>query len=94
MTQIDFYTNVTDKLVTACRIAAKAYGLEHRVMIFCADAERAQHIDRLLWSTPPDILGAPGSSGVTGSRNSGLGLRTLESVMRPFKRSDSPKSQS
>ena len=53
MTQIDFYTNVTDKLVTACRIAAKAYGLEHRVMIFCADAEHAQHIDRLLWSTPP-----------------------------------------
>ena len=52
MTQIDFYTNVTDKLGTACRIVAKAYGLKHRVVVYCADAESAQKIDRLLWTTP------------------------------------------
>jgi DNA polymerase III subunit chi len=52
MTQIDFYTNVTDKLSTACRVVAKAYGLKHRVVVSCPDAESAQQIDRLLWSTP------------------------------------------
>jgi DNA polymerase III subunit chi len=52
MTQIDFYTNVPDKLGTACRIVAKAYGLKHRVVIHCPDAESAQHVDRLLWMSP------------------------------------------
>ena len=53
MTQIDFYTNVEDKLATACRIVAKAYSLRHRVVIVCGDAEVAQRVDRLLWTTPP-----------------------------------------
>ena len=52
MTQIDFYTNVADKLSTACRIVAKAYGLKHRVVIYCADVQSAQQVDRLLWTTP------------------------------------------
>ena len=52
MTHIDFYTNVADKLGTACRIVAKAYGLKHRVVISCPDAESAQQVDRLLWTTP------------------------------------------
>jgi DNA polymerase III subunit chi len=52
MTQIDFYTNVADKLHTACRIAAKAYGLGRNVVIVCPDADAAQRIDRLLWSAP------------------------------------------
>lgn len=53
MTQIDFYTNVSDKLHTACRIAAKAYGLGHRILVCCPDFDAAQRIDRLLWTTPP-----------------------------------------
>ena len=53
MTQIDFYTNAPDKLVTACRIVAKGYGLRHRIVILCPDAEIAQRVDRMLWSTPP-----------------------------------------
>jgi DNA polymerase-3 subunit chi len=53
MTQIDFYTNVGDKLGTACRIVAKAYGVRKRVVVFCPDAESAQRVDRLLWTTPP-----------------------------------------
>ena len=52
MTQIDFYTNVADKLATACRIVAKGYSLRHRIVVSCPDAELAQRIDRLLWTTP------------------------------------------
>lgn len=52
MTQIDFYTNVADKLGTACRIVAKGYSLRHRIVVFCPDAESAQRVDRLLWITP------------------------------------------
>lgn len=52
MTQIDFYTNVADKLTTACRIAAKAYSVGRRTLVFCPDGEIASRIDRLLWSTP------------------------------------------
>lgn len=53
MTQIDFYTNVADKAHTACRIVAKGYGLGHRIFVSCPDAQAAQAIDRLLWTTPP-----------------------------------------
>lgn len=52
MTQIDFYTGVDDKLHTACRLAAKAFSLNLRVMVFCSEAETAQRFDRLLWMTP------------------------------------------
>ena len=52
MTQIDFYTNVSDKVATACRIAAKAYGLGNRLLVFCPDAEVAVRVDRLLWTSP------------------------------------------
>lgn len=52
MTQIDFYTNVADKLATACRIVAKGYGLKRRIIVFCSDAETAQRVDRMLWTVP------------------------------------------
>lgn len=52
MTHIDFYTNVADKLVTACRIVAKGYGLKRRIMVFCPDADTAQRVDRMLWTVP------------------------------------------
>jgi DNA polymerase III subunit chi len=52
VTQIDFYTNVADKLATACRIAAKAYGLGNRMLMLCPDGETATRIDRMLWTTP------------------------------------------
>ena len=52
MTQIDFYTNVEDKLGTACRIVAKGYSLKRRIVVFCPDAETAQRVDRLLWTSP------------------------------------------
>jgi DNA polymerase-3 subunit chi len=53
MTKIDFYTNVSDKLHTACRIIAKAYGLGHTMFVRCPDAQTAQGLDRMLWVTPP-----------------------------------------
>ena len=52
MTQIDFYTNVADKVQTAVRIVAKAYSRGHSMLIYCADAQTAQHVDRMLWTTP------------------------------------------
>lgn len=53
MTRIDFYTNAADKLATACRIVAKGYQLKHRIVVACPDAETAQRIDRMLWTSPP-----------------------------------------
>jgi DNA polymerase-3 subunit chi len=52
MTQIDFYTHVEDKLRTACRLAAKAFGHGMRVAVCCPDADVAGRFDRLLWTTP------------------------------------------
>ena len=52
MTQIDFYTNVADKVQTALRIVAKAYSRGHSMVIYCADPQTAQHVDRTLWTTP------------------------------------------
>jgi DNA polymerase-3 subunit chi len=52
VTQIDFYTNVADKIVTACRIASKAYGLGNRMLVLCPDSETATRIDRMLWTAP------------------------------------------
>jgi DNA polymerase-3 subunit chi len=53
VTRIDFYTSVPDKLQTACRIASKVYGLGHKIVISCPDADVAQRIDRMLWTHPP-----------------------------------------
>lgn len=52
MTQIDFYTQVNDKLQTACRLAAKARGQGLRVTLFCPDSETAARLDRMLWTVP------------------------------------------
>lgn len=52
MTQIDFYTQVDDKLQTACKLTAKARSLGLRVTLFCPDRETASRLDRMLWSVP------------------------------------------
>ena len=52
MTQIDFYTNVVDKVATACRIVAKGYGMKRRIVVLCPDTSTAQSVERLLWTTP------------------------------------------
>lgn len=50
MTQIDFYTHVSDKWHTACRLAAKAYARGMRVAVLCPDAQTVQRFDRMLWT--------------------------------------------
>ena len=52
MTQIDFYTQVDDKLQTACRLAAKARSHGLRVTLLCPDREAAVRLDRMLWTVP------------------------------------------
>jgi len=52
MTQIDFYTQVDDKLQTACRLTAKARSRGMRVTLFCPDRDTAARLDRMLWSVP------------------------------------------
>jgi DNA polymerase-3 subunit chi len=53
VTQIDFYTHVEDKWKTACVLAGKAHSRGLKVTVFCPDAETAQRLDRMLWTSPP-----------------------------------------
>ena len=54
MTRVDFYlldgTADTAMDMAACRLAAKAFRLGHRVYIRARDAEQARTLDRLLWT--------------------------------------------
>ena len=51
MTSIDFYFNAGDRLGVACRLAGKALQRGKRVLIYAPQAEVAQKIDRLLWTS-------------------------------------------
>lgn len=53
MTEIIFYTFADNPLDVARRVAAKAHGQGKQVMIYTPDPAVADHIDRLLWATPP-----------------------------------------
>lgn len=53
MTRVDFYTHATDKLLTACRLSAKALSLGLRVMILTPDIETSKKLDDMLWRHPP-----------------------------------------
>ena len=55
MTEIIFYTFADNPLDVARRVAAKAHGQGKQVMIYAPDPAIADHIDRLLWTTP--VLG-------------------------------------
>jgi DNA polymerase-3 subunit chi len=50
MTRIDFHTNITDKLSSACRLARKAYGARARLVLLAEDAAQAAALDQALWS--------------------------------------------
>jgi DNA polymerase III subunit chi len=51
MTSIDFYFNAGDRLGVACRLAGKALQGKKRVLIYAPQAEVAQKLDRLLWTS-------------------------------------------
>lgn len=50
MTQVDFYTNVADKLKTACQLAGKACAAGQRTLVYTADARSSEHLDTLMWT--------------------------------------------
>lgn len=52
MTQIDFYTRAEDKLLTVCRLVAKALQHDLRVLVYTPDTSVTDALDRLLWSVP------------------------------------------
>lgn len=56
MTQIDFYV-LGDSSANgewfACKLADKAYHLQHSIYIHTADQSQAQHLDELLWTFNP-----------------------------------------
>src|ERR1043166_128146 len=52
MTQVDFYTNVEDKLATTCKLCAKALEAKLRVLVYTPDAQLSDKLSRLMLSTP------------------------------------------
>jgi DNA polymerase-3 subunit chi len=52
MTQVDFHTNVGDKLAYACRLARKAY-LAGQPVLVTGEAQILQAFDALLWTFSP-----------------------------------------
>lgn len=54
MPRVDFYVlpgrQAGSRLLLACRLAEKAYGLGHTVYIHAASPEQAQQLDELLWT--------------------------------------------
>jgi len=52
MTQIDFYTQVDDKLDFTRRLCLKALSNQARLIIWLPDQSASQKLSRLLWSVP------------------------------------------
>ena len=50
MTRIDFYHYAEDKLRFACRLAAKAFQSESRLVVFSSDRATLQRFDQALWT--------------------------------------------
>ena len=58
MTRIDFYiipqNELQQVMVFACKLAEKAYKLEHKVTIKVDNEDQAIELDRLLWEFKPE----------------------------------------
>lgn len=50
MTQIDFHTNVPDKLLYTCRLIRKALNDGWQVVVFCGDDGELGKLDQVLWT--------------------------------------------
>jgi DNA polymerase III subunit chi len=50
MTEVKFFFNVDHKLQFACKLAARAYSEGKKLVVYSADARRAEEFDRLLWA--------------------------------------------
>lgn len=53
MTQIDFYSGASDKLLVACRLSAKVVQQALRMMIYIPDSLLLDRFDKLLWTFSP-----------------------------------------
>ena len=53
MTQVDFYTGATDRLLIACRLCAKTVQQGLRTIVYASDTALATHFDKLLWTFSP-----------------------------------------
>ena len=51
MVEVDFYTGVGDKFLTACRLAAKARTNRLRTLISLETREDAESLDRFMWTS-------------------------------------------
>jgi DNA polymerase-3 subunit chi len=51
MVEVDFYTSVTDKFLTACRLAAKARANRLRTLIVLESRDDAETLDRFMWTS-------------------------------------------
>jgi DNA polymerase-3 subunit chi len=70
MSRVDFYilaaTGEPSRHKFACRLAEKAYRLQHKVHIHTANRQQAEVLDELLWTfrdgsfVPHEVLGMPG----------------------------------
>lgn len=50
MTRIDFYSNVPDKILYACRLVRKARAANCRLVLFGQDRAQLTQIDEALWT--------------------------------------------
>ncbi len=53
MTQIYFYSGSRNKLITACRLCAKALQKHMRILVFIPDSSATEQFDELLWTFAP-----------------------------------------
>ena len=52
MTQIDFYSNASDRILVACQLAAKAVAQQLRVLVLAPESVLLQSLDAAMWNTP------------------------------------------
>jgi DNA polymerase-3 subunit chi len=74
MARVDFYllaaAGESSRRLFACRLAEKAYRLQHTVHIQAVDRQHAQQLDELLWTfrngsfVPHEVVGAQTDAGI------------------------------
>lgn len=53
MTQVDFYSGASDKLLIACRLSAKAIWQILNIIVYIPDSTLFERLDKLLWTYSP-----------------------------------------
>jgi DNA polymerase III subunit chi len=53
VTRVDFYTEASDRLELACKLAHKVVQSKARMLVFVPDAAMRARLDQMLWLNPP-----------------------------------------